>query len=195
MRSETIEQYLLQGNVQGARGIKQMFKVPDTRMWHIEVKTLARNGVRSASSAHCQAVAALVVLINSRERRTGVGRVGEAGCQQEGPAYRLPGLWFTCSLSAQISGDSLLCACVVQPFVEACVEAKNYNEAAKYIIRLPDVHEQMEWFGNIGLWKEAADVAAREKDVDALQVIRARCKGQPATQGYIDKLLSMLSKN
>lgn len=76
-----------------------------------------------------------------------------------------------------------------QPFVEACVEQKNFAEAARYIARLPDPHEQMEWFGNIGYWKEAADVAARERDMEALQLIRSRCR-QPQVVQYIDKLLS-----
>ena len=34
----------------------------------------------------------------------------------------------------------------------------------------------MEWLCNIGYWKEAADIAAAEKDADALQLIRSRCR-------------------
>jgi len=77
------------------------------------------------------------------------------------------------------------------PFVEACIEMKNLPEAAKYIARLPEAHEQMEWLCNIGYWKEAAEVAAKEKDADALQVIRQRCKNDQVIR-YIDLVLEKL---
>ncbi len=80
------------------------------------------------------------------------------------------------------------------PFVEACIEQKNYPEAAKYIQRLSDPHEMMEWLCNIGYWKEAAEVAAREKDGDALQLIRQRCR-EPAVMKFIDGVLATLSAN
>jgi vacuolar protein sorting-associated protein 16 len=78
------------------------------------------------------------------------------------------------------------------PFVEACVEMKNYHEAARYIQQLSDPHEAMEWLCNIGYWKEAADIAAREKDVDALQLIRSRCRQDPVIK-FIDQVLSKLA--
>lgn len=37
-----------------------------------------------------------------------------------------------------------------QPFIEACIQQKNLPEAAKYIQRLSDYQEQMEWLCNIG---------------------------------------------
>lgn len=74
------------------------------------------------------------------------------------------------------------------PFVEACVEQKAFVEAARYIVRLPEPHQQMEWLCHIGYWKEAVDVAAGEKDEQALQVIRVRCR-TPAVIQQIDRLL------
>lgn len=67
-----------------------------------------------------------------------------------------------------------------QPFVEACVEQKEPVEAVKYINRLPDPGEKMEWLCNIGYWKEAADIAVSEKDLDALHLIKDNCKSAPA---------------
>lgn len=39
---------------------------------------------------------------------------------------------------------------VSQPFIEACVENKNLSEASKYIVRLADHGEKMEWLCQIG---------------------------------------------
>jgi vacuolar protein sorting-associated protein 16 len=74
------------------------------------------------------------------------------------------------------------------PFIEACVEHKNYPEATKYIARLKDPYSQMEWLCNIGYWQKAVEVATVEKDPDALHTIRARCRdGQVVAN--IEKIL------
>eukprot|EP00808_Paulinella_micropora_P026058 g73926.t1 len=62
------------------------------------------------------------------------------------------------------------------PFIECCVEHKEWEHAARFISRLPDATEQMEWFCNIGLWKQAVNVAQETKDQEAMLVIRSRCK-------------------
>jgi len=80
-----------------------------------------------------------------------------------------------------------------EPFIEACLACNAPGEAAKYIARLPEYHEQMEWYCNIGYWDQAADVAARERDVDALQLLRGRCR-QPMVQQKIDRVLQMISQ-
>ena len=79
------------------------------------------------------------------------------------------------------------------PFIEACIAAGNPSEAARYIAKLPEYHEQMEWLCNIGYWDQAADVAARERDVDALQLLRGRCR-QVAVQQKVDRILQHLSQ-
>eukprot|EP00455_Lapot_gusevi_P050047 TRINITY_DN7201_c0_g1_i3.p1 TRINITY_DN7201_c0_g1~~TRINITY_DN7201_c0_g1_i3.p1 ORF type:complete len:118 (-),score=25.31 TRINITY_DN7201_c0_g1_i3:42-395(-) len=75
------------------------------------------------------------------------------------------------------------------PFVESCVEQKNLAEAAKYILKLPEAEQQMEWFCNIGFFKEAAEVAIQNRDVESLQKIRAQCK-TPSVLSFIDAALS-----
>jgi len=50
----------------------------------------------------------------------------------------------------------------------------------------------MEWLCNIGYWKEAADIAATEKDVDALQLIKSRCR-MPPVIAQIDRVLATLA--
>ena len=78
-----------------------------------------------------------------------------------------------------------------QPFIEACIAQKNLVEAAKYIARLSDYHEQMEWLCNINYWNEAVDIAGREKDAEALVLLQQRCR-QPMVVQKIEKLLSLI---
>ncbi len=80
-----------------------------------------------------------------------------------------------------------------QPFIEVCIQYKNLTEAAKYIARLADYHEQMEWLCNIGFWNEAVDIAAREKDYDALMLLRERCR-QAAVVQKIEKIMQQGQK-
>jgi hypothetical protein len=47
----------------------------------------------------------------------------------------------------------------------------------------------MEWLCTIGYWKEAADIAAAVKDVDALRTIRQSCR-TPQVQQQIDRWLA-----
>ena len=77
------------------------------------------------------------------------------------------------------------------PFVEACVEQKEYGEAMKYIERLSEHRVQIEWLCAIGYWTEAADVAAKARDVEALQVIRQSCRNQQALT-HIGELIDRL---
>jgi hypothetical protein len=79
------------------------------------------------------------------------------------------------------------------PFIEACIAAGAPAEAAKYIARLPEYHEQMEWLCNIGFWSDAVDIAARERDVDALMLLRDRCR-QPIIQQKIEKIMQTINQ-
>eukprot|EP00823_Brevimastigomonas_motovehiculus_P004940 TRINITY_DN3388_c0_g1_i1.p1 TRINITY_DN3388_c0_g1~~TRINITY_DN3388_c0_g1_i1.p1 ORF type:complete len:857 (+),score=223.08 TRINITY_DN3388_c0_g1_i1:107-2677(+) len=63
-----------------------------------------------------------------------------------------------------------------EPFVEACVEQKNMIEAARYIERLSEYQEQLEWYCTIGRYREAIAVAVKNSDKDALLTIKARAK-------------------
>jgi len=79
-----------------------------------------------------------------------------------------------------------------QPFIEACITHNNLAEASKYIARLPEYHEQMEWLCNIGYWDAAVDIAGRERDVDALMLLQSRCR-QPMVQEKIQKLMALIA--
>jgi len=139
--SQVMAKYIhLPGQSKKAQKVKERFKVPDKRAWHIEVKTLAKD----------KAWTELFQLVANK---------------------KVPPIGF-------------------EPFVEACVEEKAYEQAVKYIQRMTDPHEQMEWLCNIGYWYQAAQVGAKEKDVDALNLIRSRCRDKQV-QTQIDALIRM----
>jgi len=138
--SGLIEHHILNARPREAMNVKNKFKVPDVRLWHIEVRTLAK----------CQAWSELAKLTANKKS---------------------PPIGFL-------------------PFIEACVEQKAFGEAAKYITRLDDPTEQIEWFCNIGFFKEAAEVAAKERDVESLQTIRAACAKNAPVLAFIDRVLS-----
>ena len=73
------------------------------------------------------------------------------------------------------------------PFIEACVEQKEMMEAVRYIDRLPDHRTQIEWLCAIGQWKEAADLAAKHRDTEALHMIRQSCRN-PQVLEHIKEL-------
>jgi hypothetical protein len=137
--SELLEKHILEGDVKGALAIQKKFRVPEKRLWHIEVRTLAK----------CRAWDELAKLIANK---------------------KVPPIGF-------------------QPFIEACVEQRAFVEAARYIQRLPDPHERMEWLCNIGYWQEAAEVAYAERDPDALMLIRSKCRSPPV-MAQIDQWLN-----
>lgn len=139
--SDVIEALLADSQRDRALKVKQDYKVPDRRFWHIEVKTLARRG-------HWGSLAKLVA------------------------NKRAPPIGFT-------------------PFIEACIDNNAPHEAVQYIQMLPEPHEQIEWLCNIQRWKEAADIAFKERDAEALSIIRARCRNQPLMQA-IDKMISQV---
>ncbi len=139
--SQLIENYVMHSQLLYASKIKQAFKVPEKRYWHVEVRTLAKRGVWQE--------------LANRIANKKVPPIG------------------------------------YEPFIEACVENKAPQEAVRYIQQLSDPHEQMEWLVNISMWREAADIAFKEKDADALSLIRARCRN-PALVAGIDKMLAQL---
>ena len=73
------------------------------------------------------------------------------------------------------------------PFVEACMEEKEYTESYKYILLLPDTGDQYEYMCAIGYYREAAELAWSLKDFDALANIRAVCKSASVNK-WIDSL-------
>lgn len=52
----------------------------------------------------------------------------------------------------------------------------------------------MEWLCNIGLWKEAVDVANAEKNIDALKTISAACSDKHVQLLVAEKLRILQSR-
>ena len=133
--------FVASGQSKLAQKLASQFKIPETRFWHLQVKTLA---------------------IHHR--------------------------WDDLEALLPKSNSSPI---GVLPFVQACVEEKALIEAAKYIKRLDDVAEQLQWFCNIGMYQEAAEVAVAQKDPEALRTIRSQCKN-PRINAYIDSALATM---
>lgn len=77
------------------------------------------------------------------------------------------------------------------PFIEACIDQQETDEARKYIDRLTDHRDQIEWLCNIGDRKQAADLAARKHDMEALRVIKASTKDRQVLQ-HIEQLMQSM---
>jgi hypothetical protein len=97
-----------------------------------------------------------------------------------------------------------------QPFVEACVDRNATDQAVKYIARIEDPIPRMEWFCRIGCggkhahapnlcrahvtvppsrqFKQAADVAVKERNREALRMVASQCR-DPAQQAYVEDAL------
>jgi hypothetical protein len=71
-----------------------------------------------------------------------------------------------------------------QCYIDACVSYGAVSEAARYISRLSDPSDRMEQFCGLGLWRNAAEVALKEKDDGALETIVA-ASGDPQLSIWI----------
>ncbi len=78
-----------------------------------------------------------------------------------------------------------------EPYIEACVQNNNKVEASKYVALLSDTAEQLEWYCTLGSWNKAIEVAVREKDIEALELIRARCRNTEV-QASVDNAIREL---
>ncbi|KAI1311299.1 hypothetical protein EDD11_003512 [Mortierella claussenii] len=79
-----------------------------------------------------------------------------------------------------------------EPFVEECVKAMQFKEAAKYIYKC-DAHVRAGLFLKIEAYQEAGEQAFAQKDLETLREIRDKCpnaliKGE--IEGYITQLVS-----
>jgi WD40 repeat protein len=140
--TEMMQYYISENDRKRASKLQSTFKISESRMWHLDVRTLAKNNQWDE----------LWKLVQSLKKPPPIGYL---------------------------------------PFIEVCIEAKKYTEAVKYIERLTDHRAQIEWLCNINYWKEAADVAAKARDAEALQVIRGSCRNAQIS-AYIEKLLGSL---
>ncbi|RUS27513.1 hypothetical protein BC938DRAFT_483137 [Jimgerdemannia flammicorona] len=78
-----------------------------------------------------------------------------------------------------------------EPFVDECIKAMQYREAAKYILKC-DPPTRAALFVKIGSFKEAAEQAFMLKDVNALRDVRAKCTNHVIRQ-EIDSFIAQLA--
>ncbi|KAI8601749.1 Vps16, N-terminal region-domain-containing protein [Dissophora ornata] len=78
-----------------------------------------------------------------------------------------------------------------EPFVEECVKAMQFKEAAKYILRC-DAHLRAGLFLKIEAYQEAGEQAFLQKDLDTLREIRDKCPNS-VIQGQIDGYITQLA--
>eukprot|EP01118_Nematostelium_gracile_P020450 TRINITY_DN9916_c0_g1_i1.p1 TRINITY_DN9916_c0_g1~~TRINITY_DN9916_c0_g1_i1.p1 ORF type:complete len:794 (-),score=201.81 TRINITY_DN9916_c0_g1_i1:37-2124(-) len=60
------------------------------------------------------------------------------------------------------------------PFAEICIEYKAPKEAEKYIPRIQDIAQRVDFYMRIGAWMDAA-TTAKAKDPNLLQLVRSKC--------------------
>ncbi|KAJ2160625.1 Vacuolar protein [Coemansia sp. RSA 552] len=81
-----------------------------------------------------------------------------------------------------------------RPFADACINALQYQEAARYIARC-DTRDQPRLFLRIGFFREAADAAASTKDIDSLRAVHAACSSDANLQHDIAQQIERLTLN
>ena len=77
------------------------------------------------------------------------------------------------------------------PIIESFIEYKKMEYAKEYILKLSDNVEKLEWLCQLKFWNDAVDVAAQEKDFDALRTINNNCN-DPKVQKRIQDLMKKL---
>ncbi|XP_072968310.1 protein VACUOLELESS1 isoform X2 [Typha angustifolia] len=80
-----------------------------------------------------------------------------------------------------------------KPFVEACIDADEKEEALKYIPKLTEPRERSEAYARIGMAKEAADVASQAKDTELFSRLKSTLSQNAAASSIFDTLLDRLS--
>lgn len=78
------------------------------------------------------------------------------------------------------------------PFVQVCLEANAIREAEKYIPKIQDVIERVEYFIQIGAYEDAFEHAKNSKNDKLLLQIRNKCN-KPSLIDAIDQMLSSKS--
>ncbi|KAJ2584845.1 Vacuolar protein [Coemansia sp. RSA 1836] len=81
-----------------------------------------------------------------------------------------------------------------RPFVDECIAALQYQEAAKYIPRC-DAQDRPQLFLRIGFFREAAQAATAAKDVDMLRQIHAAAARDSTLQHDIAQQIEQLTRS
>jgi len=74
------------------------------------------------------------------------------------------------------------------PFVQVCLDRNNLSEASKYVLKVTDSREKVDYCILLGMWKEAIDAAVLAKDQKLLVNIANKTK-DPQIRGTIQTLL------
>ncbi|KAJ2896885.1 Vacuolar protein [Coemansia aciculifera] len=82
-----------------------------------------------------------------------------------------------------------------RPFVDECIAALQYQEAAKYIPRCEVAGDRPMLFLRIGFFREAAQAAASTKDIDMLRQIHGASARDPTLQHDIAQQIEQLSRS
>ncbi|GAB2276093.1 vacuolar protein sorting-associated protein 16 [Dionaea muscipula] len=79
-----------------------------------------------------------------------------------------------------------------KPFVEACIDHDEKNEALKYIPKLADPRERAEAYARIGMANEAAEAASQAKDSELLGRLKLSFSQNAAASSIFDTLRDKL---
>ncbi|KAJ2841115.1 Vacuolar protein [Coemansia erecta] len=79
-----------------------------------------------------------------------------------------------------------------RPFVDECIQALQYQEAAKYIIRIDDLSQRAQLYLKIGFYHEAAYAASQAKNIDLLRQIHASVR-EPTLQHDISQMIEQMT--
>lgn len=79
------------------------------------------------------------------------------------------------------------------PFVQVCMQQKANHEAVKYVSRITNPQEKVEFYIQLGHFQEALEVAAQLKNVELLKFIQTKSSNSQ-TQNYINQLIAQFSR-
>jgi len=74
------------------------------------------------------------------------------------------------------------------PFAQICIEQNAIKEAEKYISRIQDLAQKVDYYIRIGSWMDAAEVAKTAKDPNLLLTIKNKCNNREIIS-RIDQIL------
>mmetsp|Transcript_2610 Transcript_2610/g.3810 ORF Transcript_2610/g.3810 Transcript_2610/m.3810 type:complete len:873 (+) Transcript_2610:103-2721(+) len=79
-----------------------------------------------------------------------------------------------------------------KPFADVCIEGGVNSEAARYISRIADESDQLNYWIRIQRFNEAADVAMKMKSIEALNFVKSKATKDSQATMYVNKLITQL---
>eukprot|EP01132_Coremiostelium_polycephalum_P002241 gene2241-2763_t len=80
-----------------------------------------------------------------------------------------------------------------EPFAEVCLEQNNQIEALKYIPKIVDVSNRVQFYIQVNYFREAAETAFKDKNIDLLNLVFKKCTN-PEVQNLIDQMRTQLQR-